>query len=63
MSDQVLIPTEVLEDAKDLPLPSYTTLGAAGVDLRAASSTTMEPLGCLTCWLRGASTFWIGVSA
>jgi dUTP pyrophosphatase len=32
-----------LENGKDLPLPSYATAGAAGLDLRAAEALTLKP--------------------
>lgn len=32
-----------LEHGRDLPLPAYESSGAAGLDLRAASDTTLEP--------------------
>jgi dUTP pyrophosphatase len=32
-----------LEHGADLPLPSYATAGAAGLDLRAAESVTIKP--------------------
>jgi dUTP pyrophosphatase len=32
-----------LENGKDLPLPSYATAGAAGLDLRAAEALTIKP--------------------
>ena len=34
-----------LSHAADLPLPAYETAGAAGLDLRAASSVTLPPGG------------------
>src|SRR5262245_29004621 len=39
------IPIQVLPHAKDLPLPSYATDGAAGMDLRAAveASVNIKP--------------------
>jgi dUTP pyrophosphatase len=32
-----------LENGKDLPLPSYASAGAAGLDLRAAEALTLKP--------------------
>ncbi len=38
------LPVKVLPHAEGLPLPSYATAGAAGMDLRAAEVLTLAPM-------------------